>query len=390
MKCKFCRGDVPEGAKICPTCGSVVESEASGEKDSVDADANQYQYGTPEQSSGQYQYGAQGQNSGQYQYGAQGQSYNQYQYGAPNQGVDGQGMYNQPGYGQPVKPLSGTPYMVFSILVTLFCCLPLGIVSIVYASKINSLQRAGDYLGAQQAAKKTKIFTIVGAVGGLLLSIITGIFMFSDAFRDEFGRKDTAIVEESTYRDDSIITEETVETKEKPEIQAAQPSSELGDTWNSYTIQMNDKVLTLPCTIQDLEAAGFTLDTDDTPDSYVVNVDEYILSYFNDSNGNYLLAYLFNGGEEPITAVECLVGGLSVDEYSLSEGGLTLLFPGGIQIGTTKADVLSRYGQPADEYEGDSLHMYTWYEEDSYYRYCEIDFDSDTELVSGMNIQNYE
>ena len=27
MKCKFCRNDVPDGAKICPTCGSVVEPE---------------------------------------------------------------------------------------------------------------------------------------------------------------------------------------------------------------------------------------------------------------------------------------------------------------------------------------------------------------------------
>ena len=32
-----------------------------------------------------------------------------------------------------------------------------GIVSIVYASKINSLQNAGDYEGAKAAAKKAKI-----------------------------------------------------------------------------------------------------------------------------------------------------------------------------------------------------------------------------------------
>lgn len=54
---------------------------------------------------------------------------------------------------------------------TLCCCLPLGIVSIVYASKINSLQNAGDYEGAKAAAKKAKIFMIVGAVGGLIASV---------------------------------------------------------------------------------------------------------------------------------------------------------------------------------------------------------------------------
>ena len=44
-------------------------------------------------------------------------------------------------------------------------------VSIVYASKINSLQNAGDYEGAKAAAKKAKIFMIVGAVGGLIASV---------------------------------------------------------------------------------------------------------------------------------------------------------------------------------------------------------------------------
>ena len=63
------------------------------------------------------------------------------------------------------KPVSGTPYMIFSILCTLLCCLPLGIAGIVYAAKINSLQKIGDYAGAKEAAKKAKLFTIIGAVG---------------------------------------------------------------------------------------------------------------------------------------------------------------------------------------------------------------------------------
>ena len=36
----------------------------------------------------------------------------------------------------------------------------------------------------------------------------------------------------------------------------AKQSSELKDNWDSYTVQINDKVLTLPCEIKDLEAAG--------------------------------------------------------------------------------------------------------------------------------------
>ena len=62
MKCKFCRNDVPDGAKICPTCGSVVEPEntsaaenqgegnpnAEGSAASAQGDFG-YQFGAPDQ-----------------------------------------------------------------------------------------------------------------------------------------------------------------------------------------------------------------------------------------------------------------------------------------------------------------------------------------------------
>src|SRR5262245_2690227 len=47
-------------------------------------------------------------------------------------------------------------YLVQSILVTLFCCLPLGIVSIVFAAQVNSKVAAGDYAGAQKASDQAK------------------------------------------------------------------------------------------------------------------------------------------------------------------------------------------------------------------------------------------
>ena len=44
------------------------------------------------------------------------------------------------------------------------------------------------------------------------------------------------------------------------DIEGASPQSEeLGASWNSYTVQINGKVLTLPCTIADLESTGFQI-----------------------------------------------------------------------------------------------------------------------------------
>ena len=75
----------------------------------------------------------------------------------------GQPQYGQPQYGQPV----GTPppnHLVWAILTTLFCCLPLGIVSIVFAAQVNNKWSTGDMAGAVQASRKAKNFAIWSAV----------------------------------------------------------------------------------------------------------------------------------------------------------------------------------------------------------------------------------
>ena len=47
-------------------------------------------------------------------------------------------------------------YLAQSILCTLFCCLPFGIVGIVYAAQVSSKLNAGDYAGAQLASANAK------------------------------------------------------------------------------------------------------------------------------------------------------------------------------------------------------------------------------------------
>lgn len=80
---------------------------------------------------------------------------------------------------------SGIPpknYLVESILVTLFCCLPLGIVGIVNASKVEGLYRSGDIVGANNASAAAKKWSLYGAIIGgigvflyIILFVIMGI-----------------------------------------------------------------------------------------------------------------------------------------------------------------------------------------------------------------------
>lgn len=57
-------------------------------------------------------------------------------------------------------------WLVESILVTIFCCLPFGIAGIVFASQVNSKWSQGDHAGAlessRNAAKWTKVSFWIG------------------------------------------------------------------------------------------------------------------------------------------------------------------------------------------------------------------------------------
>jgi hypothetical protein len=86
------------------------------------------------------------------------------------------GSYAPPagGYsGGPVQPRIPN-YLVLSIILTICCCSPFGLVGIIFAAQVNSKLRAGDVAGAQHASKIAKIFCILGVVF-LILGIVVGV-----------------------------------------------------------------------------------------------------------------------------------------------------------------------------------------------------------------------
>ena len=71
--------------------------------------------------------------------------------------------------------------MVWAILTTLLCCLPLGIVSIVKASKVDGLYNSGDYNGAVEAANSAKNYAIYSAICSGVVVVICFILGISGA-----------------------------------------------------------------------------------------------------------------------------------------------------------------------------------------------------------------
>lgn len=89
----------------------------------------------------------------------------------------------QPPFQQPNNqqmPPQPDNYLVWAILVTVLCCLPFGVASIIYSVKVGSLYAQGDYNGAVDASQKAKKFAMIGGIGGLVFIIVYVIFMIID------------------------------------------------------------------------------------------------------------------------------------------------------------------------------------------------------------------
>lgn len=96
--------------------------------------------------------------------------------------------YGQNPYGQQ-QPYGGRPwthpqgpcppnYLVWAILTTIFCCMPAGIVSIVYSCKVESAWRDGRQADAESNSKNAGLWAVVSAIISLIVWIGYFVFLF--------------------------------------------------------------------------------------------------------------------------------------------------------------------------------------------------------------------
>lgn len=70
-------------------------------------------------------------------------------------------------------------WLVESILVTIFCCLPFGVVGIVFASQVESKYNSGDVLGAEKASQSAGMWTKISFGTGLAFILIYFIMLIA-------------------------------------------------------------------------------------------------------------------------------------------------------------------------------------------------------------------
>jgi phage FluMu protein Com len=92
---------------------------------------------------------------------------------------------NAPGvYQSPPRAAGGfhrdiPTYLAQAILCTLFCCLPFGIVAIVYAAQVSGKVAAGDYRGAQVSSANARTWCWVSFLCGIIPTVLYVLAMMA-------------------------------------------------------------------------------------------------------------------------------------------------------------------------------------------------------------------
>src|SRR6185369_2985717 len=69
-------------------------------------------------------------------------------------------------------PAAAVPNYLVQAIISLICCLPLGIVAVIFAARVNGQVQAGDTAGALESSRKAKMFSFISIGLGLVWIII--------------------------------------------------------------------------------------------------------------------------------------------------------------------------------------------------------------------------
>ncbi len=135
------------------------------------------------------------------------------------------------------------------------------------------------------------------------------------------------------------------------------PSPELPNDWESFSIQINDTVYTLPVPLAAFLDDGWVISEEDAGLSLAGAEGPYAsyewewVSLTNDHEQDISVC-VFNTTESTIPVAESTVGSIHVIYGNYDFSGTELRIPCGLMLGwSTREDVLKLYGQPNDSFE---------------------------------------
>jgi Interferon-induced transmembrane protein len=76
----------------------------------------------------------------------------------------------------PAGGSATVPNNLVPAIISIFCCWPLAIPAIIFATQVNGKIAAGDVAGAEDASKKAKMFAFIAIGLGVVFWLFIGLF----------------------------------------------------------------------------------------------------------------------------------------------------------------------------------------------------------------------
>lgn len=251
--------------------------------------------------------------------------------------------------------------------------------------------RNGNREGTKFSKRKARTFLLILLIIGIIAVLAYAALGTSRNGKSKEESTEPAEITETTGADageDGMDGD--LDGIAEADVTPAKTVSELGDRWDSYTLQINGKVIALPCEYKELQEAGLTIDESmGTDDGGIVSAEGYSLVYFTDQKGNTLSAEIINPYDEEKEVSECLVGSISLGDYDFKNDQMTVIFPGGVEVGTTVDDVVEKYGKAGDTYNDEDQVTHSWTDTEKSYAGVEAYFDKESGKLVQIVVRNY-
>lgn len=209
------------------------------------------------------------------------------------------------------------------------------------------------------------------------------------ATEESVATEEALATEESTSTEEDVATEEATATEDAATTEEATTPSvaapaELSDDLYSFQLSIDGTVYQFPMWFSDFEAMGWSYNGDATT---TLTSNQYTVAERWNKGGFSVYTQLANLSMNSVEFSGSMVAGITLEEYYLDGCDWQIILPKGIQYGvSTRDDIIAAYGDPSDEYEGDSYYKMTY--EYDWYQEVVVYVSKETGVVNEIEIEN--
>ncbi|MCL1896741.1 MAG: hypothetical protein FWG03_09360 [Clostridiales bacterium] len=161
-------------------------------------------------------------------------------------------------------------------------------------------------------------------------------------------------------------------------VKAYKAPSEIGDSWDSYTLKFGGTLMKLPVPVSELMANGWVPVSDE---NIMIAAKDYAIG-FEIRNGNQVLrTNLRNYADTQQPVKYCFITKIEYSDYSTK---ISIELPGGITEKSPIEDFIKAYGKPDEEEENTVLKYYKW---GDYSEGLEVSINNESGEISRISLE---